>query len=132
MRVSFQDIRRGETYSRPKLAEMWKYRGFQALARGVITPKNEDVIVLFVTEEKQSFQEQYRDLLSGNTLHWEGPTDHFAEDRMTNAHASGDTIHVFHRKRHHSDFTYLGRACVIEYVDGRGSDSPSRFVFRIS
>lgn len=132
MSVSFQYIIRGETYSRPKLAAMWKYRGFQALARGVITPRDDDAIILFVTEKKQSFQEQYRDLLSGDTLQWEGPTDHFAEDRMTNAHASGDTIHVFHRKRHHSDFTYLGRAFVIEYVDSRGSDSPSRFVFRIS
>ena len=105
MRVSFQDIRRGETYSRPKLVEMWKYRGFQALARGVITPKNEDVIVLFVTEEKQSFQEQYRDLLSGDTLQWEGTTDHFAEDRMTYAHSCGYVFHFFLRKRQQTDYT---------------------------
>jgi hypothetical protein len=99
------------------------------LARGVVTPTGGDKIILFVTEEKQDFQEQYRDRLSGNTLDWEGPTDHFAEDRMTNAANAGEEIHVFHRTRHHTDFTYLGRATVVNA--DRRANNPSRFTLRV-
>jgi hypothetical protein len=129
MSVTFQNIQVGQPYSRQRLAELWGYSGYQALARGVVTPKDGNTIILFVTEEKQPFQEQYKDRLVGNTLQWEGPTDHFAEDRMINAQENGDMIHVFHRERHHSDFTYLGRAIVLSIE--RGSDSPSRFRIRI-
>ena len=53
------------------------YTGYQALARGVVTSRGDNRIILFVTEDKQAFQEQYEDRLSGDTLQWEGPTDHF-------------------------------------------------------
>ena len=112
MLVTFQNIHIGQTYSRPRLAALWGYSGYQALARGVVTPRGENIIILFVTEEKQSFQEQYKDKLTGNVLKWEGPTDHFAENRMIIACDNDDEIHVFHRIRHHSDFTYLGKATV--------------------
>ena len=127
--MTFQNIQAGQTYSRPRLADLWGYSGYQALARGVVTPRDDNRIILFVTEEKQSFQEQYQDRLTGNSLQWEGPTDHFAEDRMIDAEDNGEEIHVFHRERHHSDFTYLGRATVqnVERVIGR----PSRFRLRI-
>jgi hypothetical protein len=125
MPVSFDSIRPGLTYSRPRLADLWGYTGFQALARGVVTPRDDNKIILFVTEEKQSFQEQYDDRLTGTTLQWEGPTDHFAEDRMINAAENGDEIHVLHRARHHSDFTYLGTARVLDVSQGTGK--PSRF-----
>lgn len=129
MPVDFQGIRVGKQYSRPELARIWGYSGYQALARGVVTPRNDNKILLFVTEEKQSMLEQYQDHLVGNRLEWEGPTDHFAEERMINASHSGDEIHIFHRERHHSDFTYLGRASVIDSkVD---STKPSRFTFLI-
>lgn len=102
---------------------------YQALARGVVTPRGDNRIILFVTEDKQAFQEQYEDRLSGDTLQWEGPTDHFAEDLMIEAEDNGDEIHIFHSERHHSDFTYLGRAAVqnVERNIGR----PSRFRLRI-
>jgi len=129
MPVTFQNIRVGQKYSRPQLADLWGYRGYQALARGVVTPKDDNQIILFVTEDKQAFQEQYEDRLTGNTLQWEGPTDHFAEDRMVNAHENGDEIHVFHRERHHSDFTYLGMATVLNVE--RGTGRPSRFQFSV-
>jgi len=129
MPITFQNICVGEKYSRPQLAELWGYSGYQALARGVVTPRDDHRIILFVTEEKQSFQEQYEDRLVDDILQWEGPTDHFAEDRMNNTERNGDEIHVFHRKRHHSEFTYLGRAIVLNIK--RGIGRPSRFQFRI-
>src|SRR4051812_15194627 len=89
MPVSFAQIKVGESYSRQGLAEKWGYAGIQALACGVVTPKDDNKIILFVTHEKQSDAEQYEDELSEGNLHWEGPTDHFAEDRILTTATSG-------------------------------------------
>ncbi len=56
----FEKIRKGGSYSRPQLAELWGYASFHAIARGVVTPQGKNKIILFVTEEKQAFQEQYQ------------------------------------------------------------------------
>ena len=90
MAVSFAEIVPASTYSRHDLAQLWGYAGIQALARGVVTPKDDNKIILFVTEEKESSAEQYRDELVGNVLQWEGPRDHFAEDRMVETAQSGE------------------------------------------
>lgn len=129
MHISFSKITKGASYSRQALAELWGYTSFHAIARGVVTPRNDNKIVLFVTEEKQSSAEQYADRLFGSTLEWEGPTDHFAEDRMLNAEANGEEIHLFHRERHHSDFTYSGRLKVLHHV--LYSNRPSHFKFAV-
>ena len=125
----FNKIYKGSSYSRPQLAELWGYASFHAIARGVITPKNMNEIILFVTEEKQSFQAQYQDRLCEGVLFWEGPTDHFAEQRMIDAATSGDEIHLFHRERHHSDFTYFGLLALTSYQ--LHTVKPSSFVFQI-
>jgi len=129
MPISFANITRGAAYSRQELAKLWGYASFHAIARGVVTPRDDSKIVLFVTEEKQSSAEQYADRLSGNILDWDGPTDHFAEDRMLNAASSGDQIHLFHRKRHHRDFTYCGRLSLVSHL--LHSDRPSHFKFEL-
>ena len=129
MPISFAKITKGATYSRQALAELWGYASFHAIARGVVTPREDNKIVLFVTEEKQPSAEQYADRLSANKLHWEGPTDHFAEDRMLKALSTGDEIHLFYRERHHSQFTYYGRLELIGQ-DLR-TDKPSQFTFHV-
>ena len=125
MPVQFDTVVVGNSYSRQQLAQLWGYSGYQALARGVVTPQNDDKIILFVTKEKQQSAEQYQDELQGDILKWEGPTDHFAEGRMLNASNSGDEIHVFYRDRHHIDFTYEGEFEVID--SQRYLNQPSRF-----
>lgn len=127
MPVSFARLRKGQTYSRNELAILWGYRSYHAIARGVVTPRGDNKIILFVTEEKQSSLEQYKDRLSGDTLDWEGPTDHFAEDRIVSADASGDEIHLFHRERHHSNFVYLGRVSISRHTPRTGRPSYFRF-----
>src|SRR3712207_3948142 len=89
MPVSFDTIVVGETYSRNELAELWGYASMHAIARGVVTPRDDNKIILFVTREKQASSEQYEDELSGGKLRWEGPNDHFAEDRMLAAAQTG-------------------------------------------
>lgn len=128
--VDFGKIKVGAKYSRPDLSEIWGYNGYQAIARGVVAPKGTNYIILFVTEEKQAFQEQYADKLDGNILNWEGPTDHFAENRMVKASETEDQIHVFHRQKHHSDFTYLDTAIIENY--SLFTSKPSKFILRIS
>jgi putative restriction endonuclease len=130
MPVSFDHIALGETYSRNHLARLWGYATYQALARGVVTPKNDDKIILFVTREKQASATPYQDLIRGNRLLWDGPNDHFAEERMLGASRTGDEIHLFYRDRHHMDFTYHGR---LEVVSCRQSpEHPSQFVFTLA
>lgn len=129
MPISFTKVLKHATYSRNTLAKCWGYASFHAIARGVVTPRDDNKIILFVTEEKQATAEQYKDRLSGNVLEWEGPNDHFAEDRMTKAATSGEEIHLFHRKLHHTDFTYLGLLNVLTHV--HRTDRPSRFTFHV-
>lgn len=129
MPVSFTQISVGTSYSRSELARLWGYAGFQALARGVVTPRDDNKIILFVTHEKQSGNEQYDDVLSGMKLEWEGPTDHFAEDRMLDTSTSNEEIHLFYRERHHSVFIYQGPLRLIRCE--QYTDRPSRFVFQI-
>lgn len=129
MPMTFIDIKIGSSYSRSDLAKLWGYAGVQALSRGVVTPKDDNKIILFVTHEKQSDHEQYEDELTGTTLRWEGPTDHFAEDRMLAASHSGDEIHLFYRDRHHTDFLYQGQLRLVSCE--RQSTQPSKFVFQV-
>jgi hypothetical protein len=129
MPISFDKIALGGEYTRHGLAELWGYSSYHAIARGVVTPQADNKIVLFVTEQKQASFEQYSDRLTGNTLEWEGPTDHFAEDRMLRSEAMGDEIHLFHRVKHHSDFIYRGRLKIIKYT--LFADKPSKFTFQI-
>lgn len=127
--ISFRKIRKGHCYSRPSLAKLWDYASYQAIARGVVTPAGDNKIILFVTEHKQSSLEPYRDLLVGSTLEWEGPTDHFAEERMIASKSSDDEIHLFYRERHHSEFLYLGLLELLSYQSF--VEAPSKFRFRV-
>ena len=130
MPVSFDNIVKGREYSRNTLAEIWGYSGYQALARGVVTPRADNKVILFVTEHKQDSSEQFADRLDGKLLNWEGPNDHFAEKRIIRASTSGDQIHLFYRVRHHMDFTYLGRLVLLTQV--LHTSKPSIFTFRVT
>lgn len=127
--VTFESIQLLGSFSRPALAQLWGYSGYQALARGVVTPAGQRLIILFVTKDKQQHLEQYSDRLEDGRLYWDGPTDHYAEDRMVAASSKRDEIHLFYRERHHSEFAYHGRLSVEEVT--RNTDGPSRFVFQL-
>ena len=130
MAVDFSEIVVGSEYSRPDLAGLWGYAGFQALARGVVTPRRDNKIILFVTSEKQSESEQYDDKLDGNQLYWEGPTDHYAERRiLLTREGSGEEIHLFYRDKHHQNFVYQGKLGLVSHEII--AERPSRFVFDV-
>jgi hypothetical protein len=56
--------------------------------------------------------------------------DHFAEDRIAAAADSGDEIHLFHRPRHHTDFTCLGEATLTKLE--RHGTGPSYFEYTLA
>lgn len=125
----FENIRVGEAYSRKALADLWGYASYYAIARGVVTPRGTDKIILFVTEDKPSWQPQYHDHLRGDELSWEGPTDHFAEQRIVDAAEVGDEIHLFYRKRRHLGFRYLGQVTLASHRIH--ATRPSEFTFQV-
>lgn len=128
-RVSFAKIHKGSEYSRAELASLWGYDGYQALAVGLFTPRDDNKIILFVTEEKQASSVPYADRLSGNLLQWETSMGHRGEARLSRAEESGDQLHLFYRAKHHERFTYLGQLS-LEAYDQR-TDRPSRLAFRL-
>lgn len=128
-RVIFTGMPVGSRWVRRDLAQLWGYADGHGLMRGVVTPKHDNKIILFVTERQAADRTQYRDMLSGETLHWEGPRDHFAEGRMLAAPANGDEIHVFYRVEQRDPFTYLGQCAVDEAQTY--SDRPSSFTLRL-
>lgn len=129
MVASFEQIKLGSTYTRDELAQQWGYSHRSVIERGVVTPSGDNKIILFVTEQKRSYQPQYSDRLADGILEWEGPKEHGSEDRMVDAKANGDEIHLFHRQRHDEDFTYCGRMETVSH--DRHTDRPSRFTFRL-
>ena len=130
MPVTFEQLTVGETYERPHLAKLWGYKRYNAFAKGVFTPANENKIVLFVTEDQQMALTQYEDHLQEETLTMDGETAHTTDDRIIRAKERGDQIHLFHRDRHHRPFTYLGEVRLVSHARNAG-DEPSKFQFKL-
>ena len=124
--LDFSSLIVGSEYDRPYLAKLWGYEAYNAISRGVVTPKGERNIILFITREKQEHLTQYEDHIEQDILFWEGEEKHGSDQRIV---TRGDTIRVFFRERHHSPFIYEGRAALMAYR--LFSDRPSKFTFHL-
>jgi putative restriction endonuclease len=124
--VDFTTIKLNKEYDRPTLANLWGYESHHAISRGVVSPQGKNLIVLFVTKEKQQSSTQYQDHIDQDILFWEGEQQHRSDLRIASAK---DNIHVFYRDRHHSNFTYKGRAALKHHQ--LFSNRPSKFVFHL-
>lgn len=116
MKIHFDGLVVGRQYTRPVLAEMWGYRDWHAIGRGVIAPPGCNVVVIFITREKQAANTQYDDNYDGKVLRMEGETNHQHDARIVDSLVNGDEIHLFYRKRHHSPFVYCGTASLVDYT----------------
>ncbi len=130
MPVSFEKVTLGGSYDRPTLAALWGYKTWRAIGKGIFTPASQNLIVIFITKEKQEALPQYEDILDGDFLRMEGEESHRSDDRLIRAHADGDEVHLFYRERHHSHFTYRGQVKLESFE--RASSQPSRFMFRLA
>jgi hypothetical protein len=119
----------GKGYDRKVLAQLWGLGGFQAIGRGVFTPKGERQIFLFVTRERLGWMTPYNNFLDGDLLFWDGEKGHGSDDRIVNASRNGDEIHLFYRDHRLTPFTYHGKVVMIRC--NRFSDRPSEFVFNV-
>ena len=114
MPVSMSELIVGERYSRNELAEMWGYQGRQPISRGVVTPAGQNLIILFVTQEKQAGMTDYQDRLEGQVLHWEADGNPRNVLRVTrNLRIREDEIHLFFRDTRREDFIYCGELNVV-------------------
>lgn len=130
MGVSFEKLQIGHEYERPYLAELWGYKSFHAISRGVVTPAGENHIILFVTKVKQEALTQYNDYLDGDLLHWEGEEKHNSDTRIINVSKANDDLHLFYRDIHHSPFVYYGKLTLRKYQVF--TDQPSQFLFSVN
>lgn len=127
--LDFSGIHIGSEYDRKCLAEKWGFASFHGLAKGVFCPRGGGQIILFVTKEKQNSQEQYKDYITGDRLHWEGEIKHWHDERIENSKLNGEAIHLFYREEHGDEFEYKG---LIELLSAkRLTNKPSEFVFRL-
>lgn len=131
MPVSFDMLQVGQKYDRRKLAAAWGYASWEAIGRGIITPRGDNKMVLFVTKEKRSGDKQYRDHLEGTELYMEGEDGHRTDQRLARSAASRDEVHLFYREQHHEPFTYHGRVH-LKRADLREGQEPSHFVFDLA
>jgi putative restriction endonuclease len=127
--ISFEQIPIGGRFHRKQLAELWGYRSFEAISRGVVTPAGQNCIVLFVEREKEPGRSTYVDFISGDQLFWEGELGHGNDARITQAQKNGVEIHLFYRDLHREPFEYKGPVLVTQFE--LRESAPSRFVFRI-
>lgn len=130
MSISLDVLKIGENYDRPFLAKLWGYKNYRAISRGIVTPKGENKIIIFITEEKQDCLTQYADHFEPDTnlLYMEGELHHNNDERLINSPHSNDEIYLFHRKKHHSDFIYMGRIYLASYEQYCDKE-PSKYVF---
>jgi len=124
--IDFTNMKIGQEYDRPTLAKLWGYESHHAISRGVFTPKDQNIIVFFITRDKQQSLTQYEDHIDMDTLFWEGEKEHGNDKRII---SGKDSIHVFYREIHHSSFVYRGRAFLQYYR--LYEDRPSKFVFEL-
>lgn len=128
MNIDFSDIIVYQDYNRKYLAEKWGYESFHAIAKGAVTPQNTNLIIFFITKEKQKVLTQYKDDLYLGILSIEGETNHGSDYKIINSKDKYD-MHLFYRDHHHKDFTYYGLIYLKDYVEN--NSSPSNFTFYV-
>ncbi|MEW6711813.1 MAG: hypothetical protein AB1403_18465, partial [Candidatus Riflebacteria bacterium] len=79
----------GQAYERKYIASLLGYADFRAIAKGVVTPSRSNLIILFVTKEKQASLTQYRDFIDNGFLYWEGESRHGSDKRISKAADNG-------------------------------------------
>ncbi len=127
---SMSKINIGQSYSASELAGIWGYKSFHAIARGIVTPRGFNKIILFVTQTKASDRVQYKDKIDGSILYMAGQLKHQTDDRLiNNLKNHKDEFHLFYRERKGEKFTYYGECTLINAK--LNEESPSEFEFLI-
>jgi hypothetical protein len=117
----------GRPYTRPQLAALWGYQDFHPISRGVFTPRDENLILLFITRKQQPALPQYNNYFDGELLWMDGAVAHGSDDRLSQSR-DRDEVYLFYRARSHSPFDYCGPVSLVDSFLAH-DQSPSRFIF---
>ena len=112
----------GEVYTRQNLREVFSIKD-ATINTGIFPVKDRDEIWLFVTEEKPRDRVQYKDLLIGDVLLWQGQLKG-GKDRLIIEHErNGQSLHLFYRKKKNehegAGFRYEGEFRYVSHVPGK-------------
>lgn len=126
--VDLSLVQKGHKYTREELANLWGYDGISGINRGVVTPAEDNKIILFVTHVKRKGDTQYEDHFEGEVLVWEGEENHRSDQRILRSFSSNDEIFLFFRETH-SDvaFEYLGEYFLLDAQLEEARPSEFRF-----
>lgn len=119
----------GKVYSRKDLQAIFDIKD-ATIRTGVFHPKGHNSIWLFVTEQKTPESTQYKDLLKGDILYWDGQKAGRTDTKVINHERDGVELILFYRKekREHpnSAFRYEGPFVYFSHTGG----NPSHFILR--
>lgn len=121
----------GSLYSRYDLKKRFNIID-ATINTGVFKPRGFNSIWLFVTEQKTTDRTQYKDLLKGDILYWDGQTSGKTDNKIINHSIDGNEILLFYRRKKYefddAAFRYEG---VFNYVSHE-IGNPSHFILRRS
>lgn len=121
-RVRFDGIVAGSEWRPGPLAELWGYRGPEALNRPLLAPRGLGALVLFVGPT-----ERWEVNPKEGTVAWSGDAAHRVDKRLTVAVGESRPVHVFRRPEPRRPFVYVGPCRVLAH--SLRTDAPSEFVF---
>ena len=110
-------------YDQKTLAELWGYKSYDAIRRGIVTPAESNIIILFLTEGYNH--------LEGNQLKMCGETKHVHDSRIEgNINHPTDSIFLFYRADKRKKYTFFGEI-KIKKADIQ-SEKASTFLFEVT
>jgi len=120
----------GEVYNRQQVQALLNTKD-ATINTGVFRPKGYDSVLLFVTENTAPDADEYRNVLRGRTLEWDGQTSGRSDDWIVRHREHGWELLLFYRERKraypNAGFRYCGP---LEYVSHAGAN-PAHFTLRL-
>lgn len=112
-------------YDQKTLADIWKYKSYDAIRRGIVTVAGDNKIILFITEDKAT-----KNHLENCTLYMSGEVKHVNDNRIAkNLDSNDDEIYLFYRETDRMMYTYYGKVTLDEAEIKE--DEPSLFTFTV-
>jgi serine/threonine protein kinase len=120
----------GQVYTRQNLRDIFSIKD-ATINNGIFPVKDRSEIWLFVTEEKPRDRVQYKDLLIGDVLQWQGQLKG-GKDKLIIEHEQNDQgLHLFYRKKKYehegAGFRYEGEFYYVSHIPGK---LPTSFTLR--
>jgi hypothetical protein len=130
-RLIFDTLEIGKAYTRSELSDIWHYKSFHAIRRGVVTERNSKNVVVFITAKKDNVTTAYKDSLDGDCLKMQGQESHLTDNSLADYESN---VYLFYREERKTNnksnpFVYYGRMKLVKI--NLNDNGPSNFIFKI-